>query len=119
MSRFVKETLPLAAYGGGMGLFIVSLNNGINFLHQATTSFPVATLLIGSFEMASGGALLVTTFNHLKDQKAKFDIRPVAAGLVLGAAFGAAVIATTPKIDASISNWLKGTTSQDSRSLAP
>lgn len=104
MSRFVKETLPLAAYGGGTGVMTMTLNNSLNLIHQAHTHFPVATMMVAPYEMAAGGAAVVVTMNFLKRQGAKFNGLPVATGLLLGVAFGAAVTAATSRLDAHLHN---------------
>ena len=77
----------------------MTFNNGLNLIQQAHAHIPIATMAIAPHEMAAGGAAVVLTMNRLKTRGAKFHGLPVATGLLLGVAFGAAVTAGTSKLD--------------------
>lgn len=99
MSRFVKETLPLATYGVGTGVILITANNALTYIQQAQGLIPVVTMMTGAQEIAAGGAAIVITRDYLKKNKAKFRLSPVLTGVFLGAALGAAVTAGSNKAD--------------------
>lgn len=99
MSRFVRETLPLATYGIGTGVILITANNALTYIQQAQGLIPVVTMMTGAQEIAAGGAAIVITNNYMKENKAKFSWPPVLTGVFLGVALGAAVTAGSNKAD--------------------